>query len=142
VPHDTADPVAYLAICGKSRLGVATDLGAVTKRVESALSDLSALVLEFNHDVGMLADGPYPWPLKQRIRSRLGHLSNEEAASFLSGLDRSRLALVVLGHLSEVNNAPGQALAAAQAALGPPCPGRPRLEVAGQQDPTEVFDLP
>jgi phosphoribosyl 1,2-cyclic phosphodiesterase len=83
-----------------------------TRYVEASLTGCDALVLECNHDLGMLEDGDYPWPLKQRIASRLGHLHNEAAAELLAALDTSRLRHIVAAHLSQQNNTPDKARAA------------------------------
>lgn len=118
VPHDAREPVQFVIGDGARRLGVVTDLGVSTPHVEASLSGCDALVLECNHDAGMLADGPYPYPLKQRIGGRLGHLDNEAAAALLAALDCSRLTHVVAAHLSKQNNTPEKARAALARSLG------------------------
>ncbi|MDR2455592.1 MAG: MBL fold metallo-hydrolase [Deltaproteobacteria bacterium] len=137
--HDAADPVV-LSFSGSdgARLGLATDLGVMTHLVREAFKDLDALILEFNHDPKMLIDGPYPLWLKQRVRGRRGHLSNEQAAEALGHLLSPRLKTVALAHLSEVNNTPELALAAA---LGVPGTERLRVSAAGQWAPTELFEI-
>jgi phosphoribosyl 1,2-cyclic phosphodiesterase len=117
VPHDAREPVQFVVGDGQHRLGVLTDLGVSTPHVEASLSGCDALVLECNHDAGMLADGDYPYPLKQRIAGRLGHLDNEAAAALLASLDTSRLRHVVAAHLSQQNNTPERARAALARAL-------------------------
>ena len=117
VPHDAREPVQFVVGDGAHRLGVLTDIGTTTRYVEASLSGCDALVLECNHDLGMLEDGDYPWPLKQRIASRLGHLHNEAAAALLRALDTSRLKHVVAAHLSQQNNTPDKARAALSNAL-------------------------
>lgn len=115
VPHDAREPVQYVVSDGMLRLGVLTDIGEPTPHVVSSLSGCHALVLECNHDTGMLQGGNYPASLKQRIAGRLGHLANDVAASLLAQLDRTHLRHLVAAHLSEQNNAPAlarQALAA------------------------------
>ncbi len=118
LPHDAADPVGFVLEAGGVRVGVATDLGCVTGLARERLAGCGALVLESNHDERMLMEGPYPWHLKQRIRSRRGHLSNGDAAEMLAGLWHRRLRAVVLAHLSETNNLPRLALEGARAAMG------------------------
>jgi phosphoribosyl 1,2-cyclic phosphodiesterase len=98
-------------------VGVATDLGIVTGDVKTHLNACDILILEANHDARMLIDGPYPWPLKQRIRGRSGHLSNEDTALLLDALNHEHLAHVILAHLSEENNTPDKARQAAAAVL-------------------------
>ena len=83
IPHDTSDPVAFRVGVGERWVGVITDLGKPTTLVSQKLASLSVAVLEFNHDVEMLLDGPYAWPVKQRIRSSHGHLSNAQAGQLL-----------------------------------------------------------
>jgi phosphoribosyl 1,2-cyclic phosphodiesterase len=117
LPHDASEPVAYVFDDGAARAAIVTDLGTVSPRLVRALQNLDALVLEMNHDVRMLLEGPYPWSLKQRIRGDRGHLSNAQGASLLSEVLHPGLRHLVLAHLSEHNNTPGCALAAAEAVL-------------------------
>jgi phosphoribosyl 1,2-cyclic phosphodiesterase len=117
VPHDAREPVQFVVGDGVHRLGILTDIGVTTRYVEASLSGCDALVLECNHDVDMLAGGDYPWPLKQRISSRLGHLHNEASAALLAALDTSKLRHVIAAHLSQQNNTPAKARAALAQAL-------------------------
>ena len=118
VPHDAREPAQFVFSDGSACLGVLTDVGSITPHVAKMLSGLEALVIECNHDRAMLADGPYPPRLKERIGSRLGHLDNDTAAELVRGLDCSRLAHVVAAHLSQQNNKPDLARAALASALG------------------------
>ncbi|MSP55692.1 MAG: MBL fold metallo-hydrolase [Myxococcales bacterium] len=117
VPHDVRDPVAYRVIAGDVPVAVITDLGRPTALVSRALRDCRVAVLEFNHDEDMLWNGPYSPHLKQRIRGNHGHLSNRQAAQLLEDGLGSRLDHLILAHLSEENNTPACALAAARAVL-------------------------
>ncbi|MDR0480880.1 MAG: MBL fold metallo-hydrolase [Gallionellaceae bacterium] len=117
VPHDAAEPVQYVFGDGARRLGVLTDTGWITPHIETTLDGCDALVLECNHDKTMLANGSYPWHLKQRVGGRYGHLSNEAAAALLAKLDCSRLQHIVAAHLSRKNNTREHAVAALGAAL-------------------------
>lgn len=117
VPHDTDEPVAWTVQMGAVQAGVITDLGRPTTLVQEKLRSLSIAVLEFNHDFDRLMEGSYPWALKQRIRSSHGHLSNEQAAELLEAGLGDSLRHLVLAHLSEENNQPSLALAAASGAL-------------------------
>jgi phosphoribosyl 1,2-cyclic phosphodiesterase len=117
VPHDAREPVQFVVGDGARRLGVLTDIGTTTPHVASSLSGCDALVLECNHDLDMLECGSYPWALKQRIASRLGHLHNGAAAELLAALDTSRLRHIVAAHLSRENNTPDKARAALAKAL-------------------------
>lgn len=118
VPHDAREPVQFVCGDGQWRLGVLTDLGVSTLHVEASLSGCDALVLECNHDSGMLANGHYPYALKQRIAGRFGHLDNDAAGVLLSRLDNSKLKHVFAAHLSQHNNLPDLARAALATALG------------------------
>lgn len=118
VPHDAREPVQFVVSDGDAKIGVLTDLGMSTPVVERALDGCDGLVLECNHDARMLADGPYPAPLKARIAGRFGHLENAAAAALLASIDRSRLKHVVAAHLSQQNNTPAHARAALAGALG------------------------
>jgi phosphoribosyl 1,2-cyclic phosphodiesterase len=136
IPHDATDPVGFVFQAEGVRMAVATDLGYVTPNVKAQLKQLDLLLLESNHDLEMLRDGPYPWSVKQRVLSRVGHLSNEAAAQFLEEEYDGQAAYVILGHLSESNNLPELARVTAERALN----GRAsllanRLLLAGQHEP-------
>ncbi|MFH0726389.1 MAG: MBL fold metallo-hydrolase [Pseudomonadota bacterium] len=117
ISHDAADPVGFTLEQGGIKIGIATDLGVVTALVKEHLKECALLVLEANHDPEMLTQGPYPWPLKQRIKSRVGHLANEDTHDLLQELQHDRLQHVVLAHLSETNNTPEKAYQAVSPAL-------------------------
>ncbi len=137
ISHDTSDPVAFrVEGASGASLGLATDMGEPTNLVRQHFKGLDALVLEFNHDYQMLMNGRYPWPVKQRVRSRTGHLSNEVAARLAAELHHQDLKHLILAHLSAENNAPNLAHQAAQEAIGTIEP-----IVASQDEPSLVFDL-
>ena len=138
LPHDAADPMGFTITQNGRRIGLATDLGIVTPLVKEHLKDCHLLIIEANHDPDMLLNGPYPWPLKQRIQSRNGHLSNQQSQNLLMALQHSQLEHVILAHLSETNNAPQKALAELSKALTR-C--KPRLTVASQHHSGEVIYL-
>ncbi|MFW6082343.1 MAG: MBL fold metallo-hydrolase [Desulfosalsimonas sp.] len=110
VSHDAAQPAAFTVESGGMKIGIATDLGFAPNMVKQHLKNCDLLVLEANHDYAMLEQGPYPWPVKQRIKSRTGHLSNETARDLLMEVMGERLKHVILAHLSEANNTPEKAL--------------------------------
>lgn len=118
VPHDAREPVQLVVSDGTARLGVLTDVGTPTRHIVAMLSGCAALVLECNYDPDMLAGGPYPQWLKERIGGPLGHLANAAAAEILAAIDQSRLRHVIAAHLSQTNNLPRLALAALSDALG------------------------
>jgi len=118
VPHDAREPTQFVLGDGDSRLGVLTDIGVSTPHVEASLSGCDALVLETNHCLDLLAGSDYPYPLKQRIAGRLGHLDNRSSAGLLSRIDTARLTHIVAAHLSQQNNTPDRARAALAGALG------------------------
>jgi phosphoribosyl 1,2-cyclic phosphodiesterase len=117
LPHDAWEPVAYVFDDGAVRAAIVTDLGCAPPSVVRALQGLDALVLEMNHDVRMLIEGPYPWSLKQRIRGGRGHLSNAQGAALLAQVLHGGLRHLTLAHLSEHNNTPAHARRAAEAVL-------------------------
>ena len=110
VPHDAREPVQYVFSDGAARLGVVTDLGTVTQHVVEKLSGCEALVIECNHDLDMLMEGPYPVSLKHRVSGRFGHLSNTDAGRLVASLERSRLRHLIAAHLSRQNNRPALAV--------------------------------
>ena len=105
-PHDATDPVSFVIVTQRRRLGVLTDLGHVFGGLDRLLRRLDAVFLESNYDPDMLAGGPYPAFLKQRITGEAGHISNVEAAELVARAAAGRLQWVALAHLSETNNAP------------------------------------
>lgn len=136
IPHDAADPVGFVFSAEGIRMAFATDLGYIPPNVNAQLKDVDLLLLESNHDLEMLRDGPYPWAVKQRVLSRVGHLSNEATADFLENSYDGQAAYVILAHLSENNNLPELARVSAERALN----GRAsllanRLLLARQEEP-------
>jgi phosphoribosyl 1,2-cyclic phosphodiesterase len=119
IPHDAADPVGFSFRAEGVKVGFATDLGYLPASVRDQVRGCDVLVLESNHDVEMLRVGPYPWSVKQRVMSRVGHLSNDALAEFFASDYDGGAAYVVLAHLSEENNHPELARRAAEKALGP-----------------------
>jgi phosphoribosyl 1,2-cyclic phosphodiesterase len=117
IPHDAVDPVGFVLQADGIRVGFATDLGYMAANVSQQLRGSDILLLESNHDLDMLRDGPYPWSVKQRVLSRVGHLSNAAAAEFLENGYDGQAAYVVLAHLSSSNNLPELARVAAAFAL-------------------------
>lgn len=116
-PHDAADPVGFVLEAEGVRIGYATDLGYVPPNVKERLRALDLLLIESNHDLEMLREGPYPWAVKQRVLSRVGHLSNDATADFLLKDYDGHAAYVILAHLSENNNLPDLARLSAERAL-------------------------
>lgn len=117
-PHDSCGSVGYhFTFRDKSRFALATDLGHITPEIASYLLGCERVVLESNHDVKMLKEGPYPFPLKKRILSDNGHLSNEVCAGFVPKLVESGTKRIILAHLSAENNTPRLAYEASAIAL-------------------------
>jgi phosphoribosyl 1,2-cyclic phosphodiesterase len=117
VPHDAREPTQFTFTDGNHKLGVLTDAGASTPHIEQILSGCDALVLECNHDLHMLENGPYAWTLKKRVGSKLGHLDNQSAAALLAKLDNSKLKHIIAAHLSAKNNTADLAQAALSSVL-------------------------
>ena len=139
ISHDTADPVGYVVSDGKVSLGYCTDTGKVSHLIGRRLAACNGLILEFNHNLELLKNGPYPLPLQQRVRSSRGHLCNEDAALFLAGLIGDHLRTVVLAHLSETNNRPELAREAAISCVQEW--GDTSLLIASQEHATTLQDL-
>jgi len=140
IPHDAADPVGFVFRTEGLKIAMATELGYMPGNVKIHLRGCDALILESNHDLEMLRGGSYPWSVKQRVMSRVGHLSNDSLAEFFSTDYDGGAAYVVLAHLSESNNHPELARQSAERALG----GRlnliqNRLVLASQTEPMEAI---
>jgi len=143
IPHDAADPVGFRFLAEGVRVAIATDLGFVPPNVRDQLRACDGLVLESNHDLEMLRGGSYPWAVKQRVMSRVGHLSNDSLAEFLTTDYDGGAAFLVLAHLSKQNNHPELARVTAERALGirqGELWGN-RLYLASQDDPLPTMTL-
>jgi phosphoribosyl 1,2-cyclic phosphodiesterase len=141
IPHDAANPVGFVLEALGARVGIATDLGHATTLVVERLRGCHVLVVEANHDDDMLARGPYPWALKQRIGGRLGHLSNAEAATLLAATADADCQAVVLAHLSESNNTAAKARQTVAAALAAAGRNRYVMRVAARRTPTPAVEI-
>ena len=142
IPHDAADPVGFVVQAEGVRIVVATDLGYLAPNVRMQLRGADMLMIESNYDVEMLRDGPYPWIVKQRVLSRVGHLSNDSLGEYLASEYDGGARYVVLAHISESNNLPALARSCAERALE----GRMgllanRVLLASQNEPLESIDL-
>ncbi|MDA0978619.1 MAG: MBL fold metallo-hydrolase [Proteobacteria bacterium] len=111
VPHDAKEPCQYVLRSSGATVGILTDLGHITDHVKSSYSNCDALLLECNHDLEMLEQGPYPAPLKRRVGGDYGHLNNHQAAALLDAVDLQQLDHLVISHISEQNNQPALAQA-------------------------------
>ena len=138
-PHDSSMSVGYrIEFCnesGKHVFGVATDIGYVTPSIREGLTGCEAVVLESNHDPQMLNEGPYPYNLKLRIRSKKGHLSNGECACFAASLAQSGTKGFILAHLSAENNMPELAYDEIYSAISD---ASVKICVAAPDSPTEL----
>ncbi len=111
IPHDAVAPVGYTVHCNGKRASVTTDFGIYTEEIRDNIKDSEVILLESNHDINMLKFGPYPYNLKRRILSEVGHLSNEDCGKALVDLIKYKSnRRVILGHLSGTNNHPDLAL--------------------------------
>lgn len=117
VPHDAVDPVGFILQAEGMRIAIATDLGYLPPNVRMHLQGTDLLMIESNHDLEMLRDGPYPWAVKQRVLSRVGHLSNDAVGDYLSKEYDGAARFVVLAHISESNNLPELVRISAERAL-------------------------
>jgi phosphoribosyl 1,2-cyclic phosphodiesterase len=142
IPHDAIDPVGFTFRCEGVKVGIATDLGYLPPSVRDHLRGCDVLVMESNHDLEMLRVGPYPWSVKQRVMSRVGHLSNEALADFFCNDYDNSATFVVLAHLSEENNHPEIARRGAEKALAKRGSlFQNRVLLAGQAEPLEPIRL-
>ncbi|MDT8441810.1 MAG: MBL fold metallo-hydrolase [Desulfuromonadales bacterium] len=141
VTHDAVSPVGFTFRTEAGKLGMATDLGIATRLVEQHLLGCRAVVIESNHDETMLRDGPYPWPLKQRVKSSHGHLSNDAAGRLIDRLLWDGLESLVLAHLSETNNLPALAGQTVARVLATQNLCAPRVVIARQEAPTDWVEL-
>jgi phosphoribosyl 1,2-cyclic phosphodiesterase len=155
VPHDCADGTCFviseryfqplLPLMAKKRyiqekLVILTDLGYVPSYVQEQVKSATTIILESNHDIDRLINGPYEWWLKQRIRSDNGHLSNEQACELVNEIIHDGLKNIILAHLSEENNEPEIAYREMKAILsnhGSSC----RLHIAKQYEPTDWIEV-
>ena len=136
--HDAQESAGFTVQGNGVKIGIATDLGVCTAMVKEHLKHCRLMILEANHDPGMLIEGPYPWFLKQRIKGRTGHLSNEAARQLLGDVLHEQLRHVILAHLSETNNRPEIARRVVGEAL---TSTRTALTVAVQKDCGEIILL-
>lgn len=136
VPHDSADPIGYMFEDGDSRVTFATDLGHVPQELIGILRRSNLLILEANHDVTRLWYGPYPRPLKERVASANGHLSNDQTADCLAAVANGKPQWVWLAHLSETNNSPRRALQTVKRKLAETGIGTLEIQVALRDQPS------
>lgn len=112
IPHDASGPMGYTVSDGKKNISIATDFGTFTREIYDNVKDSEVILLESNHDVNMLKFGPYPYQLKRRILSEIGHLSNDDCGNAIVELVKcGNNKKIILGHLSNTNNQPDLAYA-------------------------------
>ena len=140
-PHDAAEPVGFSVREGRVRFSHVTDIGHVSPEVEEALRGSQAILLESNHDVDMLRQGPYPDSLKQRVGSRWGHLSNEALARYLEERLPMTVRHLFLAHLSRTNNHESLALASCREALRRRGDPVPMVHLCYHDRPTHLLRL-
>jgi phosphoribosyl 1,2-cyclic phosphodiesterase len=141
ITHDSCDPVGFVVESREGRSASVTDFGIVTRLITEKLRGCRALNLESNHDVDMLMNGPYPWNLKQRIKSRHGHISNEESLELLHELAHVGLELLVMAHLSEVNNHPDHVERSTESFLRTQSVCAPRIVIGDQYRASCVMEI-
>ena len=106
ISHDAAAPIGYAIYGGNKKACIATDLGYFSEEVKTMIKDADVILLESNHDVEMVKFGPYPYPLKRRILSDVGHLSNDACGKAIVEIMNEKQKHIILGHLSKTNNYP------------------------------------
>jgi len=138
IPHDAVDPLGYCFRAQGIKIGLVTDLGYIPDSIHFHVNGANLLLMEANHDLDMLRVGPYPWSVKQRVMSRMGHLSNLSTCDFLRQSFDGSTTHLVLGHLSEHNNHP-EIVRATAAAVLEQRGLTTTLEIACQDQPGTVF---
>ena len=141
IPHDAYEPVGFIIRHETLTIGVVTDIGTVTESICQKLRGCHALVVESNYDEDLLREAPRPWSLKQRIRSRQGHLSNLEAAQLIAGSYSDQLTHVILAHLSSECNTAELALTTVQSQLRFENISNVSIAVSSRSHPTPLFTL-
>ena len=141
ITHDSCDPVGFVVESREGRAASVTDFGIVTRLITEKLRGCRFLNLESNHDVDMLMNSPYPWELKQRIKSRHGHISNEESLALLHELAHGGLEALVMAHLSEVNNHPEHVVRTTRAFLSDQNICAPRVVIGDQYHASELIKI-
>lgn len=114
IPHDAEDPLGFTIEQNGCKIGIATDVGYPTNLIRQRLQGCRLIQLEFNYNRELLIAGTYTWPMKQRIMSKRGHLSNEDACILLEDLLSDELEHIILAHMSENNNLPELAMMCVQ----------------------------
>lgn len=143
-PHDVTESLGFTVEHGGKRVSVATDIGVMNKTVYENIKSSDIVLLESNHDVDMLLHGPYSPELKRRIRSSVGHLSNDDCALTCAHLLECGVKHIILGHLSLDNNTPQVAYQTTEEALvmkGARIGYDVTLEVASRFEPSQKYSL-
>ena len=141
ITHDSCDPVGFVFDSSEGRAASVTDFGIVTRLITEKLRGCRFLNLESNHDVDMLMSGPYPWELKQRIKSRHGHISNEESLELLHELAHKGLEMLIMAHLSEVNNHPEHVLRSTESFLRDQNICAPQIVIGDQYKASSLMEI-
>ena len=136
--HDASEPVSFQIKNGKI-ISIITDIGYACKNVCESVQDSDFLVIESNHDISMLENGPYPMFLKKRILSNMGHLSNLHAGLCVLEHGKKRLKNLMLAHLSQINNTPQLALSCFRNIIKERIDLKPRILLSERDNPTELF---
>jgi phosphoribosyl 1,2-cyclic phosphodiesterase len=137
VPHDAREPVQFLFNSDHHQLGILTDLGSLTPHIAAAYGNCDGLLVEANHDVDMLHNGPYPDFLKDRVAGPWGHLNNQQTANLLATINQQRIQQLVIGHISDKNNS----LDKVRSAVEPVFSGDGNLYFACQQQGFDWLEL-
>lgn len=145
IPHDAAGPVGYTINSNGKKISIATDFGIFTEEIRDNIKDSDVILLESNHDVNMLKMGPYPYTLKRRVLSEVGHLSNEDCGKAIIDILRTGLGKkIILGHLSGTNNHPDLAYETVSGILrekGVQIGGDINLSMASRHEPSKLINL-
>lgn len=139
--HDAEDSVGYIINNNDKSIVYITDTGYINKKYHPMLSNRDIYIMESNHDVEMLNNGPYPFPLRQRILSDKGHLSNHDSAKYIGDFIGPKTTNIVLAHLSHENNTPELAKETLLAKLQELNMTQIHIDLALQDQETEIIQV-
>ncbi len=141
LPHDADETFGFSIRSDGIKVAYATDLGFPSKLVVEEMKDADCIIVEANHDVETLMNGPYPWFLKERLMGKRGHLSNTSMGELVTQIVHNETRVLVLAHLSEVNNTEAMALQEARRAVKKTGAKKTRIIVSSQGEPAELVTL-
>jgi phosphoribosyl 1,2-cyclic phosphodiesterase len=141
LPHDATETYGFILRSNGVKISYATDLGFASKLVKERMKESDILIIEANHDMEMLKNGPYPWFLKQRLIGQQGHLSNESMGELVEEIIHEATRYLILAHLSTVNNRPELARREALKAASQAGANQLKILVSSQNEISELIQI-